>query len=104
MREAAPESTTRASTSTRRTGTARQAVLHLGVPGLLDRCVAEAAKGVPAETRASLESIFNLLRQIDESRDAVVFFAYEDGSWQVGVDWAKVFSGLVPVPLTGSAP
>ena len=57
---------------------------------LLDRCVAEAAKGKPAETRDAIETIFGLLRHIDECLDDVIFFADEAGSWQVGVDWRKV--------------
>jgi hypothetical protein len=43
------------------------------------------------EVRDALERIFGLLRHIDEGHDDVVFFADEGGSWQVGVDWAKVF-------------
>ena len=58
---------------------------------LLDRCAAQAAKGDPVETRASLELIFRLLHHIDECHDDVVFFADEGGAWQVGADWAKVF-------------
>lgn len=57
---------------------------------LLGRCI-EAKKVPPAEVRDALERIFGLLRHIDEGHDDVVFFADEGGSWQVGVDWAKVF-------------
>jgi len=57
---------------------------------LLDCCVAAAKKGSPAETREAIETIFSLLRHIDECLDDVVFFADEGGSWQVGVDWGKV--------------
>jgi hypothetical protein len=57
---------------------------------LLDRCI-EAKKVPPAEVRNALERIFGLLRHIDEGHDDIVFFADEGGSWQVGVDWAKVF-------------
>ena len=39
----------------------------------------------------ALERIFGLLRHIDEGHDDVIFFADEGGSWQVGVNWAKVF-------------
>jgi hypothetical protein len=35
--------------------------------------------------------IFAVLRHIDEGQDDIVFFADEGGSWQVGVDWRKVF-------------
>jgi hypothetical protein len=37
-----------------------------------------------------MDILFGLLDHIDEGRDDVVFFADEGGSWQVGVDWAKV--------------
>lgn len=57
---------------------------------LLDRCVAEATKGKPVETREAIEAIVGLLRHIDECLDDVIFFADEGGSWQVGVDWKKV--------------
>jgi hypothetical protein len=58
---------------------------------LLDRCVAGSSKGDPAEARAGFETIFELLRYIDECHDDVVFFADEAGAWQVGVVWAAVF-------------
>ncbi len=57
----------------------------------LDRCVAEAAKSDPAEIREAFEIIVALLRYIDECHDDVVFFADEGGSWQVSVDWKKIF-------------
>jgi hypothetical protein len=57
---------------------------------LLGRCI-EAKKMPPAEVRDALERIFGLLPHIDEGHDDVVFFADEGGSWQIGVDWAKVF-------------
>ena len=57
---------------------------------LLDRCVAQARKGDPAETREAIEICFGLLRRIDECNDDIIFFADEGGSWQVGVDWIKV--------------
>ncbi len=57
---------------------------------LLDRCVINAKKSNPAEVRKSMDSLFGLLNQIDKGHDNVIFFADEGGSWQVGVDWAKV--------------
>jgi len=57
---------------------------------LLGRCI-EANKVPRAEVRDALERILGLLRHIDEGHDDIVFFADEGGSWQVGVDWAKVF-------------
>ena len=58
---------------------------------LLDRCIAESAKGDPAETRDAFETIFSLLEHIDACLDDIIFFADEGGSWQVGVEWNKVF-------------
>jgi hypothetical protein len=58
---------------------------------LLDRCVSEASRAESREMRACFETIFDLLRHIDDGRDDVVFFADEGGSWQVGVEWDKVF-------------
>jgi len=57
---------------------------------LLDRCVAQAAAGDPAEVCQAFDIIFALLDRIDEDPDAIIFFADEGGSWQVGVDWEKV--------------
>jgi hypothetical protein len=57
---------------------------------LLDRCVLNAKNGNPAEEREAMDILFGLLNHIDEGHDDVIFFADEGGSWQVGVDWAKV--------------
>ena len=57
---------------------------------LLDRCVINAKKGNPAEARGAMDILFGLLNHIDKGNDDVIFFADEGGSWQVGVDWAKV--------------
>jgi len=58
---------------------------------LLDRCVGRAKPHAPSgDVRAAFDIIFGLLRRIDEGHDDVIFFADEAGSWQVGVDWAKV--------------
>ncbi len=57
---------------------------------LLDRCVARARKGDPAEVREAFETIFALLGRIDECLDDIIFFADEGGSWQVGVGWENV--------------
>ena len=56
----------------------------------LDRCVINAKKGNPAEVREAMDILFGLLDRIDEGGDDVIFFADEGGSWQVGVDWARV--------------
>jgi len=57
---------------------------------LLDRCVMNAKKSNPAEVREAIDILFALLDHIDKGHDDVIFFADEGGSWQVGVDWAKV--------------
>ena len=57
---------------------------------LLDRCVINAKKSNSAEVREAMDILFGLLNHIDKGHDDVIFFADEGGSWQVGVDWAKV--------------
>jgi len=57
---------------------------------LLDCCVNDAKKGRPAEVREAMDVLFGLLTHIDKGNDDVIFFADEGGSWQVGVDWARV--------------
>jgi hypothetical protein len=57
---------------------------------LLDRCVINAKKSNPAEVREAMDILFALLNHLDKGHDDVIFFADEGGSWQVGVDWAKV--------------
>jgi hypothetical protein len=57
---------------------------------LLDHCVTDAKQENPAEVRQAMDLLFGLLDRIDECRDDIIFFADEAGSWQVGVDWARV--------------
>jgi hypothetical protein len=57
---------------------------------LLDRCVISAKESNPAEVREAMDILFGLLNHIDKGHDDIIFFADEGGSWQVGVDWAKV--------------
>jgi len=57
---------------------------------LLYRCVINAKRSNPGEVREAMDILFGLLNHIDECLDDVIFFADEGGSWQVGVDWAKV--------------
>jgi hypothetical protein len=66
---------------------------------LLDRCVAEEKQVSPAEVREAFGVLFELLDNIDECNDGVIFFADEGGSWQVGFEgervlqpWFKVLS------------
>ncbi|EKV03369.1 hypothetical protein Lepto7375DRAFT_5664 [Leptolyngbya sp. PCC 7375] len=57
---------------------------------LMNRCVAECQDGEYFQTQPAFEILFELLDEIDEYYDNIIFFADEAGSWQVGVDWAKV--------------
>ncbi len=57
---------------------------------LLDLCEQASKTDSYAETRTAFELIFDLLLQIDECRDDIIFFADEAGSWQVGVNWRAV--------------
>jgi hypothetical protein len=70
---------------------------------LLDRCIAEAESGNRAQALAAFEIIFSLLRRLD-SGEEVVFFAHEAGSWQVGVDWPKVFPAWFACLAATTAP
>ncbi|MCC6806948.1 MAG: hypothetical protein IT381_05965 [Deltaproteobacteria bacterium] len=55
---------------------------------LIDRCIAEVAD--PGTTRQAFEMIFDLLRRIDACEE-IIFFGDEHGSWQVQINWRKVF-------------
>ena len=57
---------------------------------LLYRCVINAKKSDPAEVCEAMDILFGLLNHIDKGHDDIIFFADEGGSWQVGVDWARV--------------
>ena len=57
---------------------------------LMHRCLEECQGGESAQIRQAFEALFELLDEIDECRDDIIFFADEAGSWQVGVDWEKV--------------
>ena len=58
--------------------------------GLMRRCLEECQGGEYVQTQQAFEALFELLDEIDEGRDDIIFFADEAGSWQVGVDWEKV--------------
>jgi hypothetical protein len=51
---------------------------------------AKAKKGDSQEVRESMDILFGLLNYINRGYPEIVFFADEAGSWQVGVDWAKI--------------
>lgn len=57
---------------------------------LLNRCVTNVKKENPTEVREAMAILIGLLDHIDEGHDDVIFFADEGGSWQIGVDWARV--------------
>ena len=71
---------------------------------LLDRCVTSAKKNDSAEVREAMDVLFGLLDHIDKGNDDVIFFADEGGSWQVGVDWAKVLPVWFKVLSSTAAP
>ncbi len=57
---------------------------------LLERCMISTKENDPREVGEAMDTLFGLLDHIDECLDDIIFFADEGGSWQVGVDWAKV--------------
>lgn len=57
---------------------------------LMNRCLIESSKGDPDQIRQAFEWLFNLLDEVDECRDDIIFFADEAGAWQVGVEWDEV--------------
>ena len=57
---------------------------------LMRRCLEACQDGEYVQTQPAFEALFELLDEIDEGRDNIIFFADEAGSWQVGVDWEKV--------------
>jgi hypothetical protein len=71
---------------------------------LLDRCLTSAKRSDPAVVRGAMDILFGLLDHIDECLDDVIFFADEGGSWQVGVDWAKVLPVWFKVLSATAAP
>lgn len=68
---------------------------------LLDGCMRAERSGDLDVARHGLALLIDLLRQIDECEDDIVFFADEAGSWQVGVNWREVlpawFRSMTPV-------
>ena len=57
---------------------------------LLDLCVRTAGRGETVEALVGFDTIFDLLREVDEQRRDIVFFQDEAGSWQVQADWETV--------------
>ncbi|MGB5711733.1 MAG: hypothetical protein WBM44_12600, partial [Waterburya sp.] len=57
---------------------------------LMNRCLIESREGDLEQMRQAFELLFNLLDEVDECRDDIIFFADEAGAWQVGVEWDEV--------------
>lgn len=57
---------------------------------LMDRCIKECEAGEYFQAHPAFEILIELLNEIDECRDDIIFFADEGGSWQVGVSWEHV--------------
>jgi hypothetical protein len=66
--------------------------------------VTSAKKENPTEVCEAMDILFGLLNHIDEGRDDVIFFADEGGSWQVGVDWARVLPAWFKVLSVTAGP
>lgn len=58
---------------------------------LLHQCVKAVGLQPRDLVREAFEVLFRLLRHIDKAHDDVVYFADEAGSWQLGINWRKVF-------------
>ena len=56
---------------------------------LFGNCIKQFEKENISEIKEAFDIIFDLLDQIDECRDDIIFFADEGGSWQVNVHWKK---------------
>ena len=54
-------------------------------------CIRAAKTAPPLAVREAFELLFELLRHIDKGDDAIIFFADEGGSRDIGVDWRLVF-------------
>jgi hypothetical protein len=57
---------------------------------LFEQCVAVGGKGHHRQVREGMDLLFDLLHRVDDGED-FVFFADEQGSWQVGVEYEKIF-------------
>jgi hypothetical protein len=57
---------------------------------LVEACLRAERSGELETAAEGLGLLINLMREIDECRDDIVFFADEAGAWQVGVLWERV--------------
>jgi len=61
---------------------------------LFQQCVAVSDKGQHEQAREAMDLLFDLLRRIDHGED-FLFFADEQGSWQVHVDYDEVLPAYI---------
>ena len=57
---------------------------------LMNQCIKECEAGEYFQAHPAFEILIELLDEVDECRDDIIFFADEGGSWQVGVSWEHV--------------
>lgn len=57
---------------------------------LIAACLKADRDGDLETVRDGLRLLIDLMRQVDECGDDIIFFADEAGSWQVGVQWEEV--------------
>lgn len=57
---------------------------------LMRWCRREVDDGAFDEARQAFDLLFDLLYQLDQFEEDILFFVDEAGSWQVGVDWRRV--------------
>lgn len=58
---------------------------------LARNCIRVATTGPRPTARQAFERLFELLNQIDQGNDDMIFFADEGGSSDIGVNWRTVF-------------
>lgn len=57
---------------------------------LVRQCIRAAKTGPRPVTRQAFELLFDMLAEIDQGNDDIIFFADEGGSWDIGVNWRAV--------------
>jgi hypothetical protein len=57
---------------------------------LVEACLRAEREGELETAAGGLGLLIDLMREVDECRDDIIFFADEGGSWQVGVLWERV--------------
>jgi hypothetical protein len=70
---------------------------------LLGRCAAEPSSASAADVCRAFEILFGLLDSLDDGTGVGIFFAEEEGSWMVGVDWKRVLPAWFRVLAATSA-